>query len=102
MQIGIIEMPAENTWRVQLDGEVVPGYMKKNNHNERWVVHINKDGRPDRLRTEPHSREGATCLLLFHHFEQERRHLKEAAAAEDQAERARAEAAVSEVPHGDS
>ena len=99
MQIGIIEMPAENTWRVQLDGEVVPGYMKKNNHNERWVVNINKEGKLDRLRTEPHSREGAAFLLLFHHFEQERKRLKEAA---ELAERARAEAAASEAPHGDS
>lgn len=76
MQIGLLEQPAEGSWRVQLDGETIPGYFKRNVHNERYHIKINKDGALEQLRTEPHSREGAACLLLYHHWEQERKRLK--------------------------
>jgi hypothetical protein len=76
MQIGIIEMPAEDAWRVQLDGELINGYFKLNPHNQRYTISVRRDGHLSKLRTEPHSREGASCLLLFQHFENERRMLK--------------------------
>jgi len=81
MQIGILEMPAEGTWRVQLDGELIPGYLKLNIRNGRWTIKFNRDGKLEPLRTEPHSREAAASLLLFHHFEQERKRLKAAVMA---------------------
>ena len=83
MDIGIIEMPVEKTWRVQLDGStIIPGYLKRNVHSEgeRYIVKFNRDGELEQLRTEPHSREGAACLLLFHHFEQERKRIRDAGA----------------------
>ena len=90
MVIGIIQMPAEKTWRVQLDGDgLIPGYLKKNVHNERYIVKFNRAGHLEQLRTEPHSREGAACLLLFHHFEQERKRIRD---AEANVERQRAKA----------
>ena len=78
MQVAILEMPAEQSYKVKLDETDVPGYLKKNQRNERFVVHYkDREGAMSTLRTEPWSREGAACLLLFHHFEQERRRIRE-------------------------
>jgi hypothetical protein len=96
MQIGMLEMPAEGSWRVQLDGEVVHGYFKREKHEERYAVHLRKDGAMTTLRTKPHSREGASCLILFHHFEEERKRLIAEAEAQRQAE-AEAQAANAAV-----
>ena len=90
MQIAILEMPAEQVYHVKLDEDTVPGYLKRNKHNERFRVHYkDREGAMSTLRTEPHSREGAAMLLLFHHFEQERRVIREANAG---VERQRAQA----------
>jgi len=76
MQVGIIEMPAEGTWRVKLGEELIPGYFVRNKHgDERYAIHLRREGKMQKLRTEPHSREGASCLILFHYFEEERKML---------------------------
>ena len=82
MQVGMLQMPAEGTWRVQLDGETIGGYFKREKHRERYEIHIRKDGKMTKLRTAPHSREGASCLILFHHFEEERKRLTDEAEGE--------------------
>lgn len=74
MVISILEMPAEGTYVITLDGERIKGYIRHHQVKDVWVV---KTGDSD-LRTQPVSREAAAMLLLFHHFTNERRKIKEA------------------------
>ena len=108
MQIAILEMPAENVWGVKVDDLRIPGHLKKNPRNEdRWQVFYPKDGVATQLRTEPWSVQGAACLLLFHHFEGERKRLRELEAEEAERQRARearksADKTAGEETSGDS
>ena len=70
MEIHIIEMPADGTYRVSLDGEKMRGYLVKGPDGKFIVFPA---GKSSQLRTRPQSREAAAMLLLFHHFTEERR-----------------------------
>lgn len=76
MEVAILEMPTENVWRINLDGQRIAGHFKPDPHKEEWRYLVYPGDRDKPLRTEPHSREGAAMLLLFHHFEEERKRIE--------------------------
>lgn len=70
MQITIVEMPAEGTWKVTLDGDKIGGYISLA-PDGRYNVY--PSGKASVLRTRPLSREAASMLLLYQHFTNERK-----------------------------
>ena len=79
MQVAVLEMPQEDAHKVVLDGNAVRGHIKKNNRNGRWTIHVYDpaDDVTRALKIEPHSREAAGMLLLYHHLELERKHIEQ-------------------------
>lgn len=75
MNVAYIEMPAEQLFRVQVDGQRVGGKFTRDPQEEgRFFVHVPVDLHEYKtLRTKPHSREGAALLVAFHHVEEERK-----------------------------
>lgn len=72
MQVGLLEMPEEKVWRVQLDGQRIKGYIEADvTRPGRWQVF--DEGASQPMKQRPHSREGAAALLLYLHYERERK-----------------------------
>ena len=74
MQIGWLEMPAEQIFRVLVDDQKIEGHFVRD--GERFIVTI-PDGEGSKvLKSKPRSPEGASLLVAFRHFEEERKQLK--------------------------
>jgi hypothetical protein len=86
IQVAFIELPSEQRHKVQVDGRDA-GFIRKNPANDRWhVMSEDVDGIERISKIEPHSREAASLLCAYLHYEQERRMLesnKEDAEEED-------------------
>ena len=78
MEIAILEMPSEKVFRINVDNARIAGYFKRDPHKDptRYLVYPGDHKQP--LHTQPHSREGAAMLIVYHHFEQERKKINEA------------------------
>ena len=79
MIVDILTMPLERVSRVALDNQHIRGHLEFNERADRWLVYTEPG---NALRTQPHSREAAAMLLLFHHFTNERRVIDQREAAE--------------------
>jgi len=73
IQVAFLHLPQEDRYKVKVDDQDIGFFLKKNPRNERWFI-IGPDDRE--LKQEPHSREAASLLAAFFHFEQERRSLE--------------------------
>ena len=73
IRVAFLYLPQEDQYKVKIDDQDTGFFLKKNPRNERWFI-VKPDG--DTLKQEPHSREAASLLAAFFHFEQERRQLE--------------------------
>ncbi len=86
MHIAIIEMPAEGVFKVKVDENEVNGHIHRLAETgeagflQRWEVWLTED-KP--LKTQPLSREAAAALIVYHHFETERRAIEKRRRAAD-------------------
>jgi len=83
IQVSFIELPGEERYKVKVD-DYEAGFIKKNPVNQRWhVISEDDDGIERRSKLEPHSREAASMLCAYLHYEHERRMLERRADDED-------------------
>lgn len=73
IQVAFIELPVEERFKIKVDEQETGFHIKRAVEKEgRWEIH-KPDG--DILKIMPHSREAASLMAAYYHYEQERRAL---------------------------